>query len=172
MTATFKKAGVGDLAVAYVMYKLATPARYTVTIAGTQLSVRALRQYGYMEPVAEEDRLRNLYGDMKEGVKDKLQDRMDGVKEKYDDLKDDVMDKMKDRVDGVKDKIDNMKDKVDNIKDKIRDKENSEEKTEQSKDSEKERLDSRDDSKKPGSWILLILVHLHDLNCGQVICLR
>ncbi|KAG1947990.1 protein FAM210A [Pimephales promelas] len=33
---------------AYAMYKLATPARYTVTLGGTSLSVQYLRKHGYL----------------------------------------------------------------------------------------------------------------------------
>lgn len=38
--APFRSGGLGDVALAYLMYKLATPARYTVTIGGTNLAIR------------------------------------------------------------------------------------------------------------------------------------
>jgi len=41
--------GVGKAAVIYLMYKLATPARYAVTVAGTQLAVYLLRRGGYLK---------------------------------------------------------------------------------------------------------------------------
>lgn len=54
------KPGIGHIAVAYLLYKLATPARYTVTVVGTQLTVKKLRQMGYMQPVRPEDSIRSL----------------------------------------------------------------------------------------------------------------
>jgi hypothetical protein len=67
--APFTKPGVGHAAVTYLMYKLATPARYTVTIGGTHLAVRYLRRLGYLPPIPPNERIRSL------------------VKEKFDDIK-------------------------------------------------------------------------------------
>lgn len=41
----FRSGGLGNVAVAYLMYKLATPARYTVTIGGTNLAIRYVAIY-------------------------------------------------------------------------------------------------------------------------------
>lgn len=56
----FRAGGLGDYALAYLMYKLATPARYTVTIGGTNMVIRLLRRQGKMPPKSEEDSLRQL----------------------------------------------------------------------------------------------------------------
>ena len=56
----FTKAGVGHAAVTYLLYKLATPLRYTVTIGGTHLSVRYLRHWGYLPPIASSDTIRSM----------------------------------------------------------------------------------------------------------------
>lgn len=56
----FRAGGLGDYALAYLMYKLATPARYTVTIAGTNMVIRLLRSRGKIPPKSEEDSLREL----------------------------------------------------------------------------------------------------------------
>ena len=61
----FKSSSLGFIAVAYLMYKLATPARYTVTLGGTNLAIRYLRKVGKMTPVPEGDRIRELYKDGK-----------------------------------------------------------------------------------------------------------
>ena len=74
----FKSSGVGNAAVAYLLYKLATPARYTVTIGGTQVVVKFLRRTGYMKHPSKEDSLRNLYKDSKEQFKE----RTDSIREK------------------------------------------------------------------------------------------
>lgn len=42
----FRSSSLGDVALAYLMYKLATPARYTVTLAGTNYAIRYLRKAG------------------------------------------------------------------------------------------------------------------------------
>lgn len=42
----FRNSSLGDAALAYLMYKLATPARYTVTLAGTNYAIRYLRRVG------------------------------------------------------------------------------------------------------------------------------
>lgn len=57
----FRTGGLGDFAVAYLMYKLATPARYTVTLAGTNFAIRLLRSKGKMAPKPKEDSIRELY---------------------------------------------------------------------------------------------------------------
>ncbi|KAL8608779.1 hypothetical protein ACOMHN_065516 [Nucella lapillus] len=66
----FRAGGLGDFAVAYLMYKLATPARYTVTLGGTNLVIRHLRNRGKMAPKSQEDSLRELYKEGKRKLKD------------------------------------------------------------------------------------------------------
>uniref|UniRef100_A0A0B7BD78 DUF1279 domain-containing protein n=2 Tax=Arion vulgaris TaxID=1028688 RepID=A0A0B7BD78_9EUPU len=67
--APFRSGGLGDLALAYLMYKLATPARYTVTIGGTNLAIRYLRKEGKIPIVAKEDSMRSLIREGKEDIK-------------------------------------------------------------------------------------------------------
>lgn len=70
--------GVGKAAVIYLMYKLASPARYAVTIAGTQLAVRFLRHRGYLRvpetPGGKPDSLRSIVSDGRAKVKDRMED--------------------------------------------------------------------------------------------------
>jgi len=58
--APFMKPTVGYAAVTYLLYKLATPLRYTVTIGGTHLSVKYLRHWGYLPPIASTDTIRSM----------------------------------------------------------------------------------------------------------------
>lgn len=76
---------------AYAMYKIATPARYTVTLGGTSLSVKYLRKHGYMTtppPVKEylqekmEETKERISGKMEE-TKDRLSERMEETKDKF-----------------------------------------------------------------------------------------
>jgi Protein of unknown function (DUF1279) len=70
LIAPFLQPGVGNAAVTYLLYKIATPIRYTVTIAGTHVTVRYLRRRGYLPKVPEHERFRSLakekYNDFKE----------------------------------------------------------------------------------------------------------
>ncbi|XP_074645180.1 protein FAM210A-like [Tubulanus polymorphus] len=70
----FKVAGLGDFAVAYLMYKLATPARYTVTLGGTNLAIKSLKKRGYIEQVSQEDKIRSLMKESREVLKEKKDD--------------------------------------------------------------------------------------------------
>ena len=92
--------GAGHFAVAYLLYKIATPARYTLTLGGTQLTVKQLRKLGYMDPPAPEDSIKSLMKDGRLQMKDKLGD----MRENVDDMTDKLKDKMKDRVDEIKEK--------------------------------------------------------------------
>jgi len=78
MVAPFLVPGVGKAAVIYLMYKLASPARYAVTIAGTQLAVRSLRRRGYFRVPdstgGKPDSLRSIVSDGRAKVKDRMED--------------------------------------------------------------------------------------------------
>uniref|UniRef100_A0A9J8BHI6 Family with sequence similarity 210 member Aa n=4 Tax=Cyprinus carpio TaxID=7962 RepID=A0A9J8BHI6_CYPCA len=76
---------------AYAMFKVATPARYTVTLGGTSLSVKYLREHGYMStppPVKEylqekmEETKERISGKMEE-TKDRISERMEETKDKF-----------------------------------------------------------------------------------------
>ncbi|KAL3308827.1 hypothetical protein Ciccas_012636 [Cichlidogyrus casuarinus] len=46
--------------VTYFFYKIATPIRYPTTIGLTRFAVHHLRAKGFLAPIEEQDRLRNL----------------------------------------------------------------------------------------------------------------
>lgn len=79
--------GVGHLAVAYLMYKLATPARYAVTIGGTHMAVKWLTHWGYMKPIPESNSLKSLVKDGKTKVKAKYEEYQDKIDDIRDELK-------------------------------------------------------------------------------------
>ena len=78
----FKHAGLGDIAVMYLLYKLATPIRYTVTLGGTNLAIRYLKSIGYIEPVAPEDSIRGLMRDGSDMLKERRSELVEQSKEK------------------------------------------------------------------------------------------
>ncbi|XP_060081855.1 protein FAM210A-like [Ylistrum balloti] len=64
----FKSSSMGNVALAYLMYKLATPARYTVTIGGTNMVIKYMRKTARLPPLKKEDQLRSMF---KQEVKDR-----------------------------------------------------------------------------------------------------
>lgn len=104
--APFLRPAVGHAAVTYLLYKLFTPLRYTVTLAATQVTVRYLRRWGYLK-TPQDDSFRALVSDGKSKVKDKVEE---------------VRDKVEDKMDEVRDKIEVVRDKVDDIREDVRDK--------------------------------------------------
>jgi ElaB/YqjD/DUF883 family membrane-anchored ribosome-binding protein len=123
--APFLRPAVGHAAATYLLYKLFTPLRYTVTIAATQVTVKYLRQRGYLKTPAD-DSFRALVHDGRSKVKDKVEEVRDKVEDKMDEVRDKievVRDKVEDRLDDVRDKIevvrDKMEDKLDDIRDDV-----------------------------------------------------
>ncbi|GFR89343.1 protein FAM210A [Elysia marginata] len=80
--APFRSGGLGNVALAYLFYKLATPARYTVTIAGTNLAIKYLQKEGKMKVVPKADSLRSLYKEGKEDIKGRSKKRMTMIRRK------------------------------------------------------------------------------------------
>ena len=67
----FRNSSLGDVALAYLMYKLATPARYTVTLAGTNFAIKYLRKAGKMQPKDKSASLRVLAKDSRTELRKK-----------------------------------------------------------------------------------------------------
>lgn len=85
-----KNSQSGNALTAYAMFKIATPARYTVTLGGTSFTVKYLRSRGYMStppPVKEylQDRMeetKELLSEKMEETKDRLTEKLQETKEK------------------------------------------------------------------------------------------
>ncbi|CAN7992403.1 unnamed protein product [Ixodes hexagonus] len=58
-----RKSGLGYIAAASAMYKLATPARYTVTLGATSVSIRLLVKRGLIKPMPSSNQLRQMLRD-------------------------------------------------------------------------------------------------------------
>ncbi|XP_059364745.1 uncharacterized protein C18orf19 homolog B-like [Carassius carassius] len=83
---------------AYAMYKLATPARYTVTLGGTSLSVQYLRKHGQLStPPPVKEYLQDKMGETRE----RLTGKMEETKERFSERKDKFSEKLQE----TKDKI-------------------------------------------------------------------
>lgn len=125
-----RSSDVGYYALAYAMYKIATPARYTVTVGGTGYTVKVLQQKGILTAAEVKEQIKDTAEDLKEGLEDRLEDTREHVKEgvqnlkgKYGDLKEDAKDRLEDRRDKVKESVHNLResyvDKLDDAKESV-----------------------------------------------------
>ncbi|XP_016144728.1 uncharacterized protein C18orf19 homolog B-like [Sinocyclocheilus grahami] len=98
---------------AYAMYKLATPARYTLTLGGTSLSVQYLRKHGYLStppPVKE------YLQDKMEETRERLTEKMEETKERFSEKMEETKELLSERMEETKDKF---SEKLQETKDKI-----------------------------------------------------
>ncbi|XP_076009989.1 uncharacterized protein C18orf19 homolog B [Genypterus blacodes] len=97
-----KDSSSGYALTAYAMYKIATPARYTVTLGGTSLSVQYLRKHGYLStppPVKE------YIQDKMEETKDKLTEKMEETKERFSEKMEETKERLSEKMEETKDKF-------------------------------------------------------------------
>uniref|UniRef100_A0A8B9TW91 Family with sequence similarity 210 member A n=1 Tax=Anas zonorhyncha TaxID=75864 RepID=A0A8B9TW91_9AVES len=86
-----KNSQSGNALTAYALYKITTPARYTVTLGGTSITVKYLRKSGYMSTPPP--------------VKEYLQDRMEETKDKITEKMEETKDKITEKIQETKDKV-------------------------------------------------------------------
>ncbi|XP_053323989.1 protein FAM210A [Spea bombifrons] len=92
----------GNALTAYALYKIATPARYTVTLGGTSLSVKYLRKYGYLStPPLVKDYLHNRMEVTKERLSEKMEETRDIISGKMEETKDKITEKLQETKDKV-----------------------------------------------------------------------
>ncbi|XP_067886881.1 uncharacterized protein C18orf19 homolog A [Heterodontus francisci] len=68
----------GNALTAYALYKLATPARYTVTLGGTSVAIKYLRSRGYMSTPPP---MRGYIQDRMEETRERFSEKMEETKE-------------------------------------------------------------------------------------------
>lgn len=116
-----RDSSMGYVAVAYALYKIATPARYTVTLGGTTVSINYLKKWGYIKPVPTKHELKEMYTERKENFMESVRETKEEIrlqKDKLMEKKDDIVDKFR-IPDNIKDKKDNIvKDLEKSLKDK------------------------------------------------------
>lgn len=94
----------GYLALAYALYKISTPIRYTVTIGGTTISINYLKKWGYIKPVPSKEKLKEMYKEQKENLKEKKDVLKENVIKRKDELKENVISRLSKTVDDAKKK--------------------------------------------------------------------
>ncbi|XP_014855946.1 PREDICTED: protein FAM210A [Poecilia mexicana] len=87
---------------AYAMFKIATPARYAVTLGGTSLSIQYLRKHGYLStPPPVTDYLQDKMEATKERFTEKMEETKGLISEKMEETKDKLSEKLQETKDRV-----------------------------------------------------------------------
>ncbi|KAI3361505.1 hypothetical protein L3Q82_013649 [Scortum barcoo] len=98
---------------AYAMYKIATPARYTVTLGGTSLSVQYLRKHGYLStPPPVKEYIQDKMEETKEKLSEKMEETKERFSEKMEETKERFSEKMEETKDKLSEKLQETKDRV------------------------------------------------------------
>ncbi|XP_053100044.1 protein FAM210A [Hemicordylus capensis] len=109
----------GNALTAYAMYKIATPARYTVTLGGTSITVKYLRKHGYMStPPPVKEYLQDRMEETKERLSGKMEETRDMISGKMEETKERLTGKMEETKERITEKIQETKEKVSFIKKK------------------------------------------------------
>lgn len=77
-----RDSSLGHIAIAYLLYKIATPARYTVTLGGTTVTIKYLVQWGYIKPMPTKAELVQMYKDKKENFQERIAEKKQGFEER------------------------------------------------------------------------------------------
>ncbi|KAG5893209.1 hypothetical protein JTB14_025613 [Gonioctena quinquepunctata] len=112
-----KDSSMGYIAVAYACYKIATPARYTVTLGGTTISINYLKKWGYIKPVPSKERMKELYQEKKDSLAKSMKETKEGIKEK----KENLMESLHETKEEMKEKKDHLLKTVSKTKGKLKD---------------------------------------------------
>ncbi len=84
------------------LLKIATPARYTVTLGGTSLSVKYLRKHGHMStPQPVKEYLQEKMEETKERISGKMETTKDRISERMEETKDKFSEKLQETKDKV-----------------------------------------------------------------------
>ncbi|XP_060100036.1 protein FAM210A [Heteronotia binoei] len=114
-----KNSQSGNLITAYAMYKVATPARYAVTIGGTSLAVKYLRKHGYIStPPPVKEFIQDRMEETKERLSGKMEETRDMISGKMEETKEMLTGKMEETKGRITEKIQETKEKVSFIKKK------------------------------------------------------
>ncbi|KOB70455.1 Uncharacterized protein OBRU01_05477 [Operophtera brumata] len=77
-----RNSGAGYLALAFALYKLATPLRYAVTVGGTTFAIKRLQAIGWIKPVPSRERLKEMFQEKRDNLQDRYNEGKQQMKEK------------------------------------------------------------------------------------------
>ncbi|XP_028166747.1 uncharacterized protein C18orf19 homolog A isoform X2 [Ostrinia furnacalis] len=109
LMAPLRDSSAGYFALAFALYKLATPLRYAVTVGGTTFAIKKLTAIGWIRPVPTRERIKEMFQERK----DNLQDRFNESKQHY-------QTQMKEKRNHVMDEMRRYKTEIRNMKNKWR----------------------------------------------------
>nr|CAI5860204.1 unnamed protein product [Callosobruchus analis] len=109
---SMRDSSMGYLTVAYALYKIATPIRYTVTVFGTTISINYLKKWGYIKPVPSKEKLKEMYEDKKEILRRTKEDMME--------TKDNIIESIHEKKEEIKDKKEHLLKNVEKTKDTLK----------------------------------------------------
>ncbi|KAM9024556.1 protein FAM210A isoform 1-T2 [Ara ararauna] len=108
-----KNSQSGNALTAYALYKIATPARYTVTLGGTSIAVKYLRKHGYMStPPPVKEYIQDRMGETKDKITEKMEETKEKITEKMEETKEKITEKMGETKDKITGKMEETKDKI------------------------------------------------------------
>ncbi|CAH2067169.1 unnamed protein product, partial [Iphiclides podalirius] len=67
-----RDSSAGYFALAFALYKLATPLRYAVTIGGTTYAIRKLQVLGWIKPVPSREQIKEMIQEKKENFQGRI----------------------------------------------------------------------------------------------------
>ncbi|XP_026756927.1 uncharacterized protein C18orf19 homolog A [Galleria mellonella] len=108
LMAPLRDSSAGYFALAFALYKVATPLRYAVTVGGTTVAIKKFTQIGWIKPVPSRERIKELLQEKK----DTLQDRFNESKQHYQVQMKEKSTQVMDEMRRYKTEIRNMKNKV------------------------------------------------------------
>lgn len=115
---SMRNSSMGYVAISYGLYKIATPLRYTVTLGGTTISINYLKKWGYIKPMPSKERLKEMYAETREGMKEKRENLMETVHNIQQTVKD-TKEGIKDRKDSIVTSVKESKESIQKIKKKV-----------------------------------------------------
>lgn len=95
LIAPVRDSSLGHIATAYLLYKIATPARYTVTLGGTTVSIKYLVQWGYIKPIPTKAELVQMYKDKKENIQERIAEKKQDLQDRKQSMMDSLSNKDK-----------------------------------------------------------------------------
>ncbi|XP_015277771.1 PREDICTED: protein FAM210A [Gekko japonicus] len=103
----------GNLITAYALYKLATPARYAVTLGGTSITVKYLRKHGYIStPPPVKEYIQDRMEETKERLSGKMEETRDMISEKMEETKEMLTGKMEETKERLTGKMEETKERI------------------------------------------------------------
>ncbi|KAL0849426.1 hypothetical protein ABMA28_013717 [Loxostege sticticalis] len=108
LMAPLRDSSAGYFALAFALYKLATPLRYAVTVGGTTFAIKKLTVIGWIKPVPSRERIKEMFQERKDNLQDRFNESKQHYQTQMKEKRNHVMEEMR----RYKTEIRNMKNKV------------------------------------------------------------